>query len=130
MGIQGNFPQDLVHSPNKYQGLGIPNLYIRQGFAHIDQILKYGTVEEHLTGKLIRQFMEAMKVKVSLPGSILSQPYDAFGHLATHCWLQHTWKFLFETGMHIEDQGTDFTPQHNNDSFLTEVFYNFRYKGG
>ena len=53
MGIQGNFPRDLVHGPVKYQGLGIPNLYVSQGIAHIDWILKYGTAEEHLMGKLI-----------------------------------------------------------------------------
>ena len=53
MGIQGNFPRDLVHGPVKYQGLGILNLYVSQGIAHIDWILKYGTAEEHLMGKLI-----------------------------------------------------------------------------
>ena len=81
-------------------------------------------------GKLIQQSMEAMKVKVSLLGSILSQLYDAFGHLVTHCWLQHTWKFLFKTGMHIADQGADFKLQRDNDSYLMELFYNFGYQGG
>jgi hypothetical protein len=127
MGIQGNFPRDLVHGPKKYQGLGIPNLYITQGIAHINWLLKYGTAEEHLTGKLIQQSMEAMKVEVRLPGPILSQSYDAFGQLATNCWLKHTWKFLFDTGIQMEDKGSDFKPQRDNDSYLTELFYNYGY---
>jgi hypothetical protein len=36
--IMQSFPRDLLHAPLKAGGLNIPNIYVEQGIAHINQL--------------------------------------------------------------------------------------------
>ena len=59
----------------------------------------------------MRQSMEILKVEVGIPGPVLSQSYERFGHLATDSWLKHTWRYLWDHGFRIEDDLPDLTLQ-------------------
>ena len=77
--VIASFPRELVFGPKHFQGLTFPHLYTLQGLAHIDRLLKFGSSAKHMTGKLMRQSMEILKVEVGIPGPVLSQMYEHFG---------------------------------------------------
>jgi len=56
--VARRFPRVLVHGPLRYQGLGIPDLFVSQGIVHIEKMIMFGTSPESFTGKLLRASME------------------------------------------------------------------------
>jgi hypothetical protein len=48
--------------------------------------------------------IEATKVEIGIGGPLFTQSFARFGPLATECWVKHTWKFLADHGMTIEDR--------------------------
>ena len=127
-GIVSTLPRDLVFSPIKYQGLGLPDLYVTQGITHIQQILKFCR-SQAITGTLLRCSMEELKVELGLPGPVLSKAFSAFGILATDSWLKHTWKFLSSNDMAIEDVLEEIPERAENDQYLMQAFYNAGFRG-
>ena len=121
-GIMNSLPRDLVYAPIKYQGLGLPDLYVIQGITHIQKILKF-CHSKAITGTLLRCSMEELKVELGLPGSVLSKSFAEFGILATDSWLKHTWKFLSENNMAIADKLAEMPLRADNDKYLIQAFY-------
>ena len=111
LGVIVSFPRALVFGPEHFQGLAFPHLYTLQGLAHIYRLLKFGSSAEHMTSKLMRQSMEILKIEVGIPGPVLFQSYECFGHLATDSWLKHTWRYLWDHGLRIKDDLPDLTLQ-------------------
>ncbi len=54
---------EIVHRPLKYQGLGIPSLYMMQGITHVEALLDAQPAKE-IMGKLLICSVEDLKVKV------------------------------------------------------------------
>ena len=102
MGIQCFLPRSVVYAPIRYQGLGLPNLYVETGIAHIHFLLQETHSKTH-TGTLITISLEATKVEIGVGGPLLTKPYQRYGDLAMDGWVKHTWKFLSDHGMTIED---------------------------
>jgi len=50
---QQEFPWAVIHGPITYQGLNIPNLYVKQLITHILTLLQYGPQVADPTGTLI-----------------------------------------------------------------------------
>lgn len=73
--------------------------------------------------------LEAMKVEVGLGGSILCQSYRKFGCLATKSLVEHTWGFLEEFSMTIEDKVGELKLRRQGDVYLTELFRSNGIKG-
>jgi hypothetical protein len=59
------FPRTLVYAHTEILGLEIPNLYWIQGLEHIERLVRFEK-SKHLTGKLIRQSLEAMQLEVGI----------------------------------------------------------------
>jgi hypothetical protein len=128
MGMQRHMPRAVVYAPLKFQGMAVPNLYIETGIQHIAILLRE-TSGNSPTGKLLRMSIEATKVEIGVGGSLFTQSFDRFGPLATECWVKHTWKFLAEHGMTIEDRVGELKLRRQGDIFLTEVFLQQGLKG-
>ena len=129
-GVVRSIPRAVVYGPVKFQGLGIPNLYTFQQTQHILRILKYCLVEENITGQLIRHSLEATKLEIGCEGSVLMKSFDEVGCLTTSTWLTHTWKFLSENNMRIEDSVPELELQREGDQYLIRLFQQARFKGG
>lgn len=93
----------VVFGLSKFQGLGVPDLFVSQGIAHIEFILRYSHHPTHLTGQLIRASMEQLKLESGCNSPVFALPYKKFGHYVTSCWLSHLWEFLSLTGGSMED---------------------------
>jgi hypothetical protein len=90
LGMVVTFPRALVFGPKCFQGIAFPHLFTLQGLTHIYRLLTFGSSSGHLSGKLLWQSMEILKVEVGILGPFLSQSYECFGALAMDCWLKHT----------------------------------------
>ena len=128
-GVVRSMPRVVVHGPIKFQGLGVPDLFTFQQTQHILRILKYCTVDDNITGQLIRHSLEATKLEIGCEGSVLLKSYDELGSLATSTWLTHTWKFLSENHMGIEDTVPELELQREGDQYLIRVFQKAGYQG-
>jgi hypothetical protein len=53
LGVNRNFPRDLAFAPVESQGLGITNLYIKQGSEIIFRVCKFMIEDNSLTGHLM-----------------------------------------------------------------------------
>jgi hypothetical protein len=98
------------------------------GIQHVALILQE-TYSNSLTGKLVRMSIEAMKVEIGVGGSLFTQPFDRFGTLATDSWVKHTWRFLSEHKITIEDKVGDIRLRRRGDEYLTKKFIQHGYKG-
>ena len=121
-GIVRTLPRDLVYGPLEFQGLAVPCLFTHQQVEHILRLLKFCHSEDHLTARLIRHSLEATKLEIGCKGPLLSRNYSDLGRLATPTWITHTWEFLSNNGMSINDDGPDFAAQRENDQCLTDAF--------
>ena len=72
-GISRNFPRALVHAPRRYQGLGLPNLWISQGVSHLLHALRHGS-HSSITGQLLRTSLESLILDLGLPGCPFLSP--------------------------------------------------------
>ena len=128
LGMQRHLPRAVVYAPLKYQGLAVPNLYVETGIQHISLVLQE-TYRNSLTGKLLCMSIEVAKVEVGVGGPLFMQPFERFGILATESWVKHTWQFLSEYGITIEDKVGDIRLRRHGDEFLTRIFVQHGYKG-
>ena len=121
IGCCKSMPRSLVYAPLKYQGLDIHNLYTTQGLSHIKGLLNHiwqGTT----TGKLLQTSLEYAKIEVGLGGSYFNNDYEVYGHLGEDTWIKHLWKFLFDTGIQLDDTTSDFKMVREGDSPLSKKF--------
>ena len=78
---------------------------------------------------MIRQSLEATKLEVGCEGSVLLKSFDEFGFLATPTWMTHTWQFLSENNMAIEDSLPELELQREGDQYLVRVFQRAGFNG-
>jgi len=50
VGYIQTFPQAIIHTPYKYYGLNLTNMYTEQGIQHILAVLQFGHSLDDLTG--------------------------------------------------------------------------------
>ncbi len=68
----------------KYQGLGIPSLYISQGISHIKALIN-APPAEGIVGSLLKCSAEGLKLKIGLPGNFLQHEYKWLQPAVTEC---------------------------------------------
>lgn len=121
-GIVRTIPRVIVHGPVACQGVGIPDLWTVQGLAHLDRLIKYGSVADHFNGQLIRASTEQMKLELGINGPLFSTDYETYKELATECWVKNSWEFLARNNLRVEDATPDFPLMRENDRLLMPTF--------
>jgi len=74
-GYNQSFPRAILHSPNKYYGLNLTDMYTKQGISHLLTVLQYGHSSDDLMGQLIRGSLEILMLKLSTQDNLLTQNY-------------------------------------------------------
>ena len=121
IGISRSMARSLVYAPLKYQGLDLHNLYTTQGLVHLRGLMNHiwqGTE----TGKLLLTSLEYAKMEVGIIGSYFNKDYSVYGHLGEDIWVKHLWKFIYDSGIQIDDNIKDFPMVREGDSTLSEHF--------
>jgi len=90
-----SFSRAILQAPYMYFGLGITNLYHKQGIQHLLSLLHYGPNLDDNMGNLC-----ALAWKIN--GQIFSLDWHSLHLLATPTWISHTWCFQTEYNIRIE----------------------------
>jgi len=101
---------------------------IKQGFLHILALMKF-SMQPGIMGKLLNHSYEAMQVELGLLGEIFQYSYPEWGQTITLCWLSHTWQYLSELGIQLENHKITLQEACNKDIFLMLNFWNAGYWG-
>jgi hypothetical protein len=128
-GIPRSFPTAMVHAPLSRQGLALPHLYTEQGIAHILMILRHGHLPSDFTGQLLRAGLDELRLQLGLPGGVFAHNYRQFHSLVARDWLSHTWQFLWEHDLRIDDPGPHLSLRCRGDRFLIAAFSNGGFSG-
>jgi hypothetical protein len=117
-GVCNNLPRAIVYAPLKYQGLGVPDIYIEQGLSKLMRFIKFGRKSQHLTSSLFSHNCEAMKMELGLNGYLLQHDPTIWDPIASSTWLKWTWKFAAQYRIQLRDNIPDFTLKRENDKLL------------
>jgi len=123
-GIMSSFPSAILQAPYEYFGLGITNLYHKQGIQHILSILRYRPNLDDNTGKLICLGLETLRLELGLNGQPVSQDWQALHQLVTPTWLSHTWQFMTEYNICIEMSIPEIPLSREGNQLLMVHFFN------
>ena len=88
LGLSQKMNRDVVYGPKRYQGVGIPDLWLIQGILKLWIAIAHGDAAT-ITGSSLRAVLALHTVELGLPGNFLLHNYTTFQHLTTHSWLKH-----------------------------------------
>jgi Reverse transcriptase (RNA-dependent DNA polymerase) len=128
-GVCNNLPRAIVYAPLKYQGLGIPDIYIEQGLMKLMRLIKFGRKSRHLTSSLIRHNCEAMKMEMGMNGYLFHHDPTIWDPIVTATWLKWTWKFAAQHRIHLRDDLPDFPIKREHDEILMQQFGTMGFRG-
>ena len=89
LGISRTLNRDVVYGPKRYQGLGIPDLWLTQGILKLWIVIAHGDAAT-ITGSSLRAVLALHTLELGLPGSFLLHDYNTSQHLPTDLTLTHT----------------------------------------
>ncbi len=127
IGINRHLTLAVVHGPQKYQGVGIPDLWTVQGILKLWLAIQHGDAQT-ITGNQLRASMELHTIEIGLPGQLCQQQYQTYGHLATTSWLKHLWEFCDDSNLQMTTTTPKLTLAREDDEFLMRQFSAYGYK--
>ena len=127
LGINRHLTRSVVHGPRRYQGLGIPDLWVLQGILKVWLTIAHGDAST-ITGCSLRAALSLHTIELGLPGHMFQQDFDKFGHLATHSWLTHLWIFCRASNIQLKPSTPTIPLERENDSYLMSQFYQYGYR--
>ena len=119
-GIQRNIKRDLLYGPISLQGFGLHNPYLTQGIAQITDIIDHQW-KNTITGKLIHQSLEHLRIEIGCNFPILSTSIDRFELLIlTDSWITNLWRFMSKMEISWQDNTPVIPLRRENDVLLME----------
>ena len=123
--ISRSFPHYVLYGPKSEKGLGFANLYMSQGISHVNLIQHYLDANDNITGSLLRNSIESLKLELGVGTNIFLLNYEDYHHHATDCWIKDTWKFAHEHDIDIIENVTpNLTLRRQHDSYIMEEIIN------
>jgi len=117
-----SFPWDILQAPHKYYGLGLTNLYHKQGIQHLLALLQYRPHQDNATGKLLRLGLETMRLELGLNGKMFLHDWHVLHLLVTPTWLSQTWRFQTEYNISIDTCTPEIPLSQEGDQLLMMLF--------
>jgi hypothetical protein len=100
MGINSHLTLTIVHGPQKYQGLGILDLWTVQSILKLWLALQHGDAPT-INGNQLRASMKLHTIEIGLPSQLMQQDFKIYGQLATISWLKHPWEFCDDSNIQM-----------------------------
>ena len=116
-GICRNIPRSVLYGSLDHQGLGMHNLYTTMGLQQI-QVLLDNKWKDTVTGQLIRTSLESFKLELGIQGALFSKDYDLYSDIATDFWIKHSWHFVQEHNIEIDEDTNSGELLRAGDRFL------------
>ena len=127
LGYNRKMPSAVVFGPRRFQGIGIPELWILQGVLKLWLAVAHGDAPT-ITGCSLRALLSLHTIELGLPGTFLQQDFEKYGHLASHSWLKHLWIFCAETNIRLEPSSPPLQLAREHDQFLMTQFWTYGYR--
>ena len=127
LGMNRHLSKTVVHGPQRYQGVGIPELWTVQGILKLWLAIHHGDAKT-ITGHQLRASMELHTIEIGLPGDLIQQDFKIFGQLSTLSWLKHLWEFCDECSIQLKTTTPKLVLARENDLFLMSTFASFGYR--
>ena len=120
-GLNRHFPRDVLYGQIEKHGVGLKNLFLSQGISHIIDIINH-LWHSSLTGTLILQSLEHLRMELGVNGNIFDLPYNKCKHcILTDSWIEQTWKFAAEYGIQIAPKVNNIPLRRIGDSCIMEA---------
>ena len=126
-GFVKSYPRDVLYAPYDQLGLQIQHPYTTQLTAQLHVLTNHGN-NDSITGKLLRNNLQALAVELGLPGNTLQYSFAKWGHLATDSWIVRLWQMVQEQpdiSLHYKCPQVQLARE--NDQFLMEAFAKAKY---
>jgi len=96
------FPENFRYLPSTYQGLHLPDLYIKQESEKIMILLSHGYTDSILWDQ-INYGMQIMQTKAGVNTCIFNSSYQKYSPLLlSSTWLSSVWKYVQTYNLHIK----------------------------
>ena len=66
--------------------------------------------------------MNLLNLELEVTGALFAKNYDVYGHVATDCWINHLWRFLFEHDVDVDEVTLRGAALRDGDKMLGDVF--------
>ncbi len=127
LGISRTMNSDVVYGPRRYQGVGIPDLWLLQGILKLWITVAHGDTAT-VTGSSLRAVLALHTNELGLLGSFLLHDYDKYSHLATNTWLKNLWHFCHQSNIQLKPSSPPIPLARENDIFLMVAFSQMGYQ--
>ena len=119
-GFAKTMPEEIVHGPETYGGIGLKDIYSLQGIAHIKAFLDEAGTNSP-TRRLMDILVEGHTLEVGRQGSIFQYPYNQIKQHLTNSWMKHTLEFTDLYGFKIQGQTPTLRTWREHDSMLMDA---------
>jgi hypothetical protein len=130
IGVPRNFPHALVFAPKRFLGYSLPDLWFDQNFAQMDAVLHHGHRTNDITGKLLRQQSEHLRLELGLPSTPFAYPFHQWHKCTTFTYLWRLWEYCTSANLELRDHLPPIPLPRLNDQFLMMAFANHGYTPG
>jgi len=121
-GITSKFPVVHRHLPRKYQGLGLPHLYLDQESAKLQELLIHG-IDRSPCWKQLQLSLELAQLETGTCDIVYNSPHQ-LALLLPNTWVRSQWIFLAKHGITIQGWRHKHPLQRRNDQVIMEAFQN------
>jgi len=119
-GISSKFPVVYRHLPRKYQGLGLPHLYLDQESRKLQELLVHST-DESPCWKQMQLSLELAQLETGTCDIVYNSPHQ-LALLMPTTWVRSQWLFLSKHGITIKGWRHQHPLQRKNDQPIMEAF--------
>ena len=128
LGLNKNFPLDLVHAGPECLGLGIDNMAMVQGISQLQLLLGHLNKPDR-TGTLIKIALSYLELEIGLGKCPLGYPHTTTLEHVTMTWTTSIGHFLHRMGCRVEVRSDRLmTHQRKDDKFLMQVALDGNFK--
>ena len=122
MGLNRNFPRDLLYSPKEIQGLDVKSPYIVQGIHHVSDIAEHQW-KQTLTGKLLQCNLEQLRIEIGDNEPILGPSFAGkSSYLLTESFVRSTAEFMVEQKVSLMEKIPKIPFLRENDECIMSRF--------
>jgi hypothetical protein len=125
LGINKNFPRDLAYAPPELQGLGITNLFIKQGSEILFRVFKFMIDDNSLTGHLLQNSYQYLQLELGHCNNVFLLRFSEWGGLATHSYLKTCWEFCNRFNIELHPKVQKITPCREFDQTIMSILAEF-----
>lgn len=101
LGFSATLARDLVHSPSRYGGPGLSNLYTYAGNARVNMFIGH-LRKGDATADILKISLGCCQQELGIGNNFLMRMYPKYEWLLQNCWLKQLWVFLDKIGGEIE----------------------------